>query len=151
MKRNAQDIHHVLVIDDDPDDYLFVKDAIKQFNPAIDVYYLDRCEDAYRFKNHPIDLVLLDINMPAHDGFEWLKGIRDNGYVDLPVIMYTNSLSPAHIRKAYEEGANLYFVKPDNFNHLKQGLSALVNLDWSDPFLIKEKYSKGNYKTFQYT
>lgn len=151
MKRNLNDIRSVLVIDDDPDDYLFVRDAIKQFNPDIDVYYLDSCVDAFRFKEIPVDLVLLDINMPAHDGFEWLKGIRDNGYVDLPVIMYTNSLSPAHIRKAYQEGANLYFVKPDSFNNLKQGLSALVNLDWSDPDGIKEKYSTGEYKTFQYT
>lgn len=151
MTRNVNDIRTVLVIDDDPDDYLFVKDAIMQFSPHITVYYLDSCEEAHRYKNRPIDLVLLDINMPVYDGFAWLKGIRDNGYVDLPVIMYTNSLSPTHIRKAYEEGANLYFVKPDNFNHLKQGLSALVNLDWSDPLRIKEKYSQGQYKTFQYT
>ena len=144
-------IHSVLVIDDDPDDYLFVRDAIQQLNNGIKVHYLDSCEDAYRFKDHRIDLVLLDINMPAHDGFQWLKGIRANGYSTLPIIMYTNSSLPAHIRKAYEEGADLYFVKPDNFYALKSAIAALIELDWSEPSKIKHQYSGDTYGTFRYS
>ena len=149
--RSEKIIKTVLIIDDDIDDYLLVMDAVKQIDSRIVVYFVKSCEEAMQYRDHKIDLVFLDINMPLYDGFTWLKAIRDRGYNDLPVVMYTNSLSPEHIRKAYDEGANLYFVKPDSFNQLLRGLKELVTLDWSDPFSIKEKYKhKGIYGTFSF-
>ena len=87
--------------------------------------------------------------MPGYDGFTWLKEIRNFGYHDLPVVMYTNSMSPLHIAKAYNDGANLYYVKPDNFKRLINGLRNLLNMDWSQPYKITENYlNSGKYLTF---
>lgn len=142
-------VRSILIIDDDQEDYEFLQEALQEIDPEISVSHISKCEEGVQHKFPQFDLVLLDINMPLHDGFYWLRSIRSLGYNNLPVIMYTNSLSPAHIAKAYDEGANLYFSKPERFPQLKQGLKDLIRMDWSDPFSITEEYcAEGRYKTF---
>lgn len=142
-------VQSILVIDDDRDDFELVAEAINGIDPSISVSFLDRCENRIKYKGQHFDLVLLDINMPAHDGFVWLKGIRERGY-DLPVVMYTNSSSPAHIIKAYNEGATLYFNKPESYSLLLKGIKKLLDLDWSDPFSITKMHlQNGSYSAFK--
>jgi len=144
--KDFKEVRSILLIDDDEDDYDLVMEAIQELNPDISVAFLSNCAQVGRYKNVHFDLVLLDINMPLFDGFHWLKSIREHGYKDLPVIMYTNSLSPAHIKKAYEEGANLYFTKPDNFPKLKKGMEQIIGMDWTDPESITRRY-RNEYAT----
>lgn len=145
---SATSVHSILVIDDDREDYDMVSEVVASIDPSISVSFLCRCEDAETFKGQHFDFILLDINMPVHDGFSWLSGIRKRGHT-LPVIMYTNSSKPANIVKAYTEGATLYFTKPETYTHLLQGLQKLLQLDWSDPLSIKSRYANnGKYSTF---
>ena len=44
LKRN--DIHSILVIDDDSDEFLLIADAMKEVNPGISLYFADSCEEA---------------------------------------------------------------------------------------------------------
>ena len=149
MGLQKKSVQSILIIDDDPDDYQLVNEAIQEINPSISVTYVNGCQQLLQCKHRSFDLILLDINMPGHDGFFLLKSIRDNGH-DLPIIMYSNSLSPAHISKAYEEGANLFFSKPESFSELLNGLRKLVDLDWSTPFAVTQHYCQdGHYKTFE--
>ena len=148
--REVREVSTILLIDDDPDDYDLVVEAVRDLDPGITVYFLSRCEEALKYRQADVDLVLLDINMPHHNGFSWLKGIREKGYDRLPVVMYTNSLSPADIAKSYKEGANLYFPKPESFSKLKKAFQKLLQLDWADPLSITASYIQdGKYKTFQ--
>jgi len=150
MGNKFQPVHSILIIDDDRDDFDLVYEAIQEINPDISVSYISSCEEASKYRQNNFDLILLDINMPYHDGFYWLKAIREKGYANLPVVMYTNSLSPLHIAKAYDEGANLYFAKPETFSKLVNSLREIVQTDWSEPYRITQKYSQqGNYRTFQ--
>jgi DNA-binding response OmpR family regulator len=143
-------VKSILVIDDDRDDFELIVEAVKEFDPDISVSFLNNCKDADKYKNQNFDLVFLDINMPEYDGFAWLKGIRERGYENLPIIMYTNSLRPEHIVQAYKQGANLYYAKPTSFNELINGLKKLVSLDWTNPFLITENYCRNEqYSIFQ--
>src|SRR5688572_3304155 len=152
MDKKDREVRSILVIDDDQYDYDFVTEALHEINTNISVHYVSCCEEAQPYKNYHFDLVLLDINMPQCDGFQWLKSIREHGYHDLPIVMYTNSLSPAHIAKAYEEGANLYFSKPESFGNLIKAFNKLINLDWSNPFSITENHKmKDDYRIFQYS
>jgi DNA-binding response OmpR family regulator len=121
------------MVDDDRDDFELIVEAIQQIDPEISVQFLDRCEDSHKYEKRSFDLLLLDINMPFHDGFSWLRGIRKSGNTDLPIVMYTSSANPANIAKAYHDGANLYFTKPDSFDELVLGLSTILKVDWSDP------------------
>jgi DNA-binding response OmpR family regulator len=57
------------------------------------------------------DLILLDIMMPGeYNGLDVLYYIRERSSV--PVIMLTAHSHPASIRKALEDGADDYIVKP---------------------------------------
>lgn len=142
-------IRSILVIDDDPDDFDLVSAIVQGIDPDIEVSFAGTCEDAMQYKGRAFDLILLDINMPAHDGFYWLRSIREHGHTDLPIVMYTNSRSPVQIKKAYEEGANLFFPKPESFDHMISSFKKLVQLDWSDPFSITRSYHRGEkYETF---
>jgi chemosensory pili system protein ChpA (sensor histidine kinase/response regulator) len=60
-----------------------------------------------------IDAVLLDVEMPRMDGYEFLRTLRsDPNQRDLPVIMATSRVSAKHKQKALDLGANDYLVKP---------------------------------------
>lgn len=60
-----------------------------------------------------IALVLLDINMPAMNGFEVLHAMNDRHTIeDTPVIMISCEDSTAAIRKAFELGASDYVSRP---------------------------------------
>jgi len=143
-------IRSVLVVDDDRDDFELVEEAMKEVDPDVNVDFLSSCEEG---KNYPwtgVDLLLLDINMPHHDGFAWLKGLREHGLDRLPIVMYTNSLSPAHISRAYTEGANLYFAKPESYPSLVKGMNGLLSMDWSDPSGVTKEYvDTGKYRVFK--
>jgi CheY-like chemotaxis protein len=150
MDLQSEGIRSILIIDDDRDDFELVSEAVKKINANISVAYLGGCDEIDQYRERHFDLVLLDINMPHHDGFFWLNAIRKQGYKNLPVVMFTNSAYPGHIAKAYDEGANLYFQKPESFDFLIKGMKKLIQLDWANPFRILESHrAEGSYRTFQ--
>ena len=150
MELQKSNVQSILIIDDDRDDYELVLEAIQEINTGIAVHFMSTCEEAMHSRHRSFDLVFLDINMPGYDGFHWLKSIRERGYTNLPVVMYSNSLSPAHIDRAYREGATLYFSKPESYTGLIRSLSELIKMDWSNPSSITAKYQRGGkYLTFQ--
>jgi signal transduction histidine kinase len=75
---------------------------------------------AAALQRDPIDLVLLDINMPIMDGFELLAEINKEGALPRPVvIMCTTSASDVDQRKAVSLGAGGYLTKPPQFSLFK--------------------------------
>jgi len=68
----------------------------------------------------PPDLIVLDVNLPRHDGAEVLRRIRSReGLSGTPVIMLTSSASPADQATAGILGANLYIQKPSDLDELE--------------------------------
>jgi len=132
-------VRSILLIDDDRDDYELFAEAISEIDPEISHRYVSTCNEANALDDTSFDLLLLDINMPGKDGFQWLKAIRKQGYASVRIVMFSNSLSPVHIEKAYKEGADLYFPKPESFSRLVKGLHSLINIDWTDPGAIPKK------------
>ena len=58
-------------------------------------------------------LVLLDVMLPYHDGFELMRTIRQQpGWAQVPVIMLTAKNMERDIVRAFDAGANDYIVKP---------------------------------------
>ncbi len=61
----------------------------------------------------PPSLVLLDVMLPYHDGFELMRTIRQQpGWAQVPVIMLTAKNMERDIVRAFDAGANDYIVKP---------------------------------------
>jgi two-component system chemotaxis response regulator CheY len=61
----------------------------------------------------PIDLVLVDWNMPEMNGLEVVVKLRsDHRYDGACIIMVTTETSPEQMIAALEAGANEYIMKP---------------------------------------
>lgn len=71
----------------------------------------------------PVDMVMMDWNMPIMDGFSALKAIRaDARYKDVKVIMCTSESEKSKVIDALKAGANNYLVKPFTPEALKEKL-----------------------------
>lgn len=63
--------------------------------------------------SEPIDLVLLDINMPEMDGWETLRLLRaDEELEHLPVVMFSVKGEVSDKVQSLKEGASGYITKP---------------------------------------
>ena len=59
------------------------------------------------------DILLLDVNMPVMDGYEFLTQFRQmSGGDDTKIIFCTTENDIAHISRALMAGANEYIMKP---------------------------------------
>lgn len=76
--------------------------------------------------NMPVDIILLDWNMPVMDGITFLKEVRaNNTYKDVKIIMCTSESEKKRVVEAMKEGVNNYIVKPFSPDSLKEKLSHL--------------------------
>ena len=80
---------------------------------------------------HTPDLILLDIEMPRMDGFEFTKTIKgDAKNAHIPIIMITSRTAEKHRNRAAELGVDLYLGKPyqedELLKHLREMLSIVA-------------------------
>ena len=77
-----------------------------------------------KLRNHPVDLVLLDVEMPGMDGFETLRHIRT--ITDAPVIMLTVRSDEADRIRGLDLGADDYVTKPFSPRELASRIRAVL-------------------------
>ena len=64
-------------------------------------------------QDHKPDVILLDIEMPRMDGYEFASHVRNDPRVaDVPIIMITSRVGDKHRARAIELGVNDYLGKP---------------------------------------
>ena len=86
------------------------------------------------------DLILLDLNMPRVDGFEFLQALRaDPHLTHLPAIVLTTSNDPADVRRAYALQANSYLTKPGTLEDFLQLIESLTGY-WFGKASIPQTY-----------
>ena len=75
---------------------------------------------------YPIDLVLLDWNMPRLSGIDFLKKVRAmEKYKNLPIIMVTSEAAKFNVIEALKNGATDYITKPINLDLFKDKICKL--------------------------
>jgi len=61
----------------------------------------------------PVDVILLDINMPVMNGFEFLQRVQEEpAYRSIPVIVISTEGKEQDFRRALAMGARAYLTKP---------------------------------------
>jgi chemosensory pili system protein ChpA (sensor histidine kinase/response regulator) len=75
------------------------------------------------------DAILLDIEMPRMDGFEFAKTVRaDPKFADIPIIMITSRTAEKHRNRAKSLGVEIYLGKPYQEEELLKNLRSLLAL-----------------------
>jgi chemosensory pili system protein ChpA (sensor histidine kinase/response regulator) len=78
-------------------------------------------------QEHTVDIILLDIEMPRMDGYQFATHVRNDAKIKhLPIIMITSRSGEKHRAKAIEIGVNDYLSKPYQEGQLVAAIEALV-------------------------
>jgi chemosensory pili system protein ChpA (sensor histidine kinase/response regulator) len=73
------------------------------------------------------DIILLDIEMPRMDGYEFASHVRnDERVADVPIIMVTSRVGDKHRARAIELGVNDYLGKPYQDSELLEAMGRLL-------------------------
>jgi CheY-like chemotaxis protein len=131
----------ILLAEDNPADVYLIREALKEHGVGCtlrtaadgkDVLTLIASGDG----SWSPDLIILDLNLPRHDGIEILQRVRaTKAIAKVPVVVLTSSDSPRDRMIANELGASRYLRKPSNleeflelgaiFKELLQGITQL--------------------------
>lgn len=127
----------ILVVDDDDVDIMAVKRGFKKANMLNPLHVAHNGLEALDFlkKRHaesdeekPL-LILLDINMPKMDGFEFLSELRANPeFTKYTVFIQSTSNDTRDRSKAYRDHVAGYIVKGQESTLLPQMLSAYFRI-----------------------
>lgn len=77
-------------------------------------------------QEHLPGIILLDLNMPVMDGFEFLEEVKqDPLFKKIPVVIMTTSRHPSDKLKGFERQAAGYMVKPVRYSDFLEMLSKI--------------------------
>src|SRR5262245_3390364 len=108
-KGTGRPMNNILVVDDDPN----IRELVGVFlqREGFDVAYAaDGVEALAKLETLKADLVILDVMMPAMDGWELCRELRAS--YDLPLLMLTAKGETAQKIKGFQLGTDDYLVKP---------------------------------------
>ncbi|MDO6430575.1 response regulator [Flavitalea sp. BT771] len=121
----------VLLIDDDEDDAQFFSDAIKELAIDMTMEYCSGGQQALDRLTHnrtdTPDIIFLDLNMPALNGWECLREIKKIADIQhIPIVMYSTANLYQEGVSPEDVGAKAFYRKSNSFSELKTSLAALL-------------------------
>lgn len=124
----------VLLVEDNPGDVELFRLAFEESGLPGELHVVHDGAEALTFLRNeggtgnlpPIDIIVLDLNLPKVHGTEVLAEIRtDPSLQRTPVLILSTSGSDDDINKAYDLGANAYITKPMEFDDTLALIDAL--------------------------
>ncbi len=127
----------ILLVEDNPDDVILTKRALKKANilneivvcsDGVDALEYLRGEGKYagRGKFTYPEVILLDLKMPRMSGIEFLRDLRNDPRLKLiPVVILTSSKEEQDVIESYNTGANSYIRKPVDFDQFVKAVRTL--------------------------
>ncbi len=115
----------ILIVEDNRGDVLLVKEALAESSLEFELIHLIDGEQAFdylhrtgNYSTAPMpDLVLLDLNLPKHDGWEVLAEIRSLPGMHLtPVVILSSSGNPEDCERASRTPRSKYIRKPSTLD-----------------------------------
>ena len=127
----------ILLVEDNPDDELLTRRALKKNNIGNEVVVardgaeaLDYLFGAGAYEGRDLgvmpQVILLDLKLPKVDGLEVLKRLRGDERTSLlPVVILTSSKEQQDLVDGYGYGANSYIRKPVDFAQFVEAVRQL--------------------------
>ncbi len=129
----------VLLVEDSPADIQLLKlKLMRREKVSFNLHVATNGREAMRLLEEraidlsqpPMDLMLLDINMPIMDGFEVLNALSaDIRLKQIPVCILSTSSDESDMQRAKELGALAYMIKPPTLQQLEQALADVDSLE----------------------
>lgn len=113
----------VLVVDDEKLIVKGIRFSLEQDGMKVDCAY-DGEEALKLARENAYDMILLDIMLPKHDGFEVCQQIRE--FSDVPIVMLTARSEDMDKILGLEYGADDYITKPFNILEVKARIKAIM-------------------------
>lgn len=113
----------ILVVDDEKLIVKGIRFSLEQDDMKVDCAY-DGEEALELARKNTYDLILLDVMLPKHDGFEVCQMIRE--FSDVPIIMLTAKGDDMDKILGLEYGADDYITKPFNILEVKARIKAIL-------------------------
>ena len=103
----------VLVVDDAALVRLYYRDALERSGFEVEEA-LNGLEALEKLLTAPVDLLIVDVNMPQMDGFTFLESVRrqELKLASIPALITSTESGPQDFAAARAAGANFYLVKP---------------------------------------
>lgn len=118
----------ILYIEDNADNMLLVKRALEARGYAM-LEAKNGKDGLWTAENKPVDLILLDINLPDIDGYEVARRLRGSSKPELiyiPIIAITANALKGDAERALASGCDVYMSKPINIRELWARVEAFV-------------------------
>jgi len=133
----------VLLVEDEPFIAKVVEDSLTQKNYR--VLCAGDGKKAYSlFLNESIDLLILDVMLPAVDGFTLAKQIRKVD-ADTPILFLTAKTTTGDLIEGYKSGGNDYLKKPFSLDELFLRIEELLKRAGKLTVMDSAEFNIGNY------
>ncbi|OHB52963.1 MAG: two-component system response regulator [Planctomycetes bacterium GWF2_42_9] len=125
----------ILLVDDDDVDAIITQRAVNDLKITNELIRRVDGEDAIEYlkdENNPRPcVILLDLNMPRMNGFEFLKIAKaDPELKRIPVVVLTTSDVDENILDSFDLGVAGYIVKPVDYKQFLEVMKT-INMYWS--------------------
>ena len=102
----------ILIVDDDPDVRLGLHLRLKANHYNV-IFAADGMASISEARKHMPDLIILDLGLPAGDGFSVMERLKANDSLSLiPVIVLSARDRAANMDRALKAGAKAFLQKP---------------------------------------
>ena len=126
----------ILVVEDDPVDQEMIVLAFKRASVKNKLITKSNGQEALDYLMAPRResvlpaVIILDLNMPHMDGFEFLRRIKtEPRFAAIPVVVLTTSQFDRDLTQSYALGASSCLTKPGDFEQLVK-MAAEVDQYW---------------------
>jgi CheY-like chemotaxis protein len=109
---------NILLVDDDADDLLFLSSSFSSVSPNVRLKQAYSVREAMNYLNRLSDeqlpsLIVLDYNMPVHDGLDFLKILNEQErFHSIKKIVLSTAQSTLINKVCKEQGADACYSKP---------------------------------------
>lgn len=118
--------HRILIIEDNVDAAVTLRDALELSRHAVEVAY-DGCQGLDKARAFRPEVVLCDIGLPGMDGFEVARAVRaDPTLSDVFLVALSGYAQPEDLQRAAEVGFQRHLAKPPNLEILEGILAQLT-------------------------
>ncbi|MBE9204396.1 response regulator transcription factor [Synechocystis sp. PCC 7339] len=108
----SKENYHLLLVDDDPNLLLLVKDYLEYQGYQVTTAGNGR-EALAALANMVPDMIICDIMMPEMDGYAFIEQVRQNPSISWIPVMFLSAKGQSHNRvKGLNLGADIYMAKP---------------------------------------